>query len=489
MPIIIFLFGSRSKCTQSIWAFFLQTKPTGRWDHQQQQGAKRIANRENIMRSFLKPGLIIGGLAFLLSLGCEAVDAPDLDSSDEIGLEGRVASTGHTSDNLVPDGRLTTGQYLQSADGSHRLSLQSDGNLVLRRLSDSKALWASGTNGKSATRFYFQTDGNLVLRTSAGAAVWSSKTSGSGATKLHLHSAGSLVLYKNSTPVWAVNNSSIPADQCPNDPNKTEPGSCGCGVPEGTCQNKELKVAIFSVGSADSSLVFFPTGKIMMVDSATEGKFASTVLPFLKQHGIKHLDYYVETHPHPDHIGGRAALIANKIVDSKTLQWDWKTHDYGDQFSLEGTKWFITNAWDSGFHGSDANDNSLSYRIEYNGFVYSAAGDEGNRSQDRMLKDHPTLVPAHIQNTAHHMWGPVSKSFLVKTNPYLFVISCYSRPFSDFPADFRNAVTTLKGSGRLKEWASTGDVGHIAIRAANASTWGYKFCGSNNLCSNIDYIP
>jgi hypothetical protein len=28
---------------------------------------------------------------------------------------------------------------------------------------------------------------------------------------------------------------STPADNCPNDPNKTEPGICGCGVPEGTC--------------------------------------------------------------------------------------------------------------------------------------------------------------------------------------------------------------------------------------------------------------
>jgi hypothetical protein len=29
-------------------------------------------------------------------------------------------------------------------------------------------------------------------------------------------------------------------DQCPDDPNKTEPGLCGCGVPEGTCNNEEL---------------------------------------------------------------------------------------------------------------------------------------------------------------------------------------------------------------------------------------------------------
>jgi hypothetical protein len=155
---------------------------------------------------------------------------------DFIGGEGeeRVATTGHTSNNLIPNGQLTLGQYLHSDGGSYRLFLQSDGNLVLRRISDSKALWASGTNGKSVTRFVFQSDGNLTLKTAAGTVVWNSNTAGSGATKLVLNTNGSLVLYRNSTVVWSVNGSA-PADQCPNDPNKTEPGVCGCGVPEGSC--------------------------------------------------------------------------------------------------------------------------------------------------------------------------------------------------------------------------------------------------------------
>jgi hypothetical protein len=147
------------------------------------------------------------------------------------------------------------------------------------------------------------------------------------------------------------------------------------------------------------------------------------------------------------------------------------------------------NAWDSGFHGSDANENRLSYRIDHNGFIYSAAGDEGDRAQDRMLKDYPSLVPAHIRNTAHHMWGPVSKNFLVKTNPYLFVISCYSRSLNGLPSNFRNAVTTLKNNkARLDEWVITGDVGHVVIRASSASKWSYEFCGSNKLCSNVNYL-
>jgi V8-like Glu-specific endopeptidase len=130
-------------------------------------------------------------------------------SNGDVLLPGNTSdsSSGVASNDLLPKGQLTKGQYLQSADGSHRLSLQSDGNLVLSRRSDNKTLWATGTSGTSATRFVFQGDGNLVLRTSEGKAVWHSKTAGSGATKLHLHSAGSLVLYKNSTAVWAANGS------------------------------------------------------------------------------------------------------------------------------------------------------------------------------------------------------------------------------------------------------------------------------------------
>jgi hypothetical protein len=177
--------------------------------------------------------MILGSLIFLLALGCEQVGSLDLDDSE---MDERVASTGNRSDNLVAGAQLATGEYLQSSDGSHRLSLQSDGNLVLRRLSDKKALWSSRTNGTSATRFVFQTDGNLVLRTASNAPVWSSKTAGSGATKLHLHSAGHLVLYRDSSVVWSVNGTpSTPdepptADECPSDPNKTKPGMCGCGT-------------------------------------------------------------------------------------------------------------------------------------------------------------------------------------------------------------------------------------------------------------------
>ncbi len=33
-------------------------------------------------------------------------------------------------------------------------------------------------------------------------------------------------------------------DNCPNDPNKTEPGQCGCGVPEGSCGSKTVSLGV-----------------------------------------------------------------------------------------------------------------------------------------------------------------------------------------------------------------------------------------------------
>lgn len=67
----------------------------------------------------------------------------------------------HTSYNPV----LTSGQSLYSAGGFTRLTLQTDGNLVIYQVSTGKAVWASQTNDNKAKSLYFQPgDGNLVLK-------------------------------------------------------------------------------------------------------------------------------------------------------------------------------------------------------------------------------------------------------------------------------------------------------------------------------------
>ncbi len=100
---------------------------------------------------------------------------------------------------------LLANQYLQSNNGSYKLYLQGDGNVVLRNAASS-SLWASGTNGKGGTRLTMQDDGNLVLYTSAGKAVWATGTNGKYATHATLQDDGNFrVLTSSNQSVWATN--------------------------------------------------------------------------------------------------------------------------------------------------------------------------------------------------------------------------------------------------------------------------------------------
>lgn len=111
-------------------------------------------------------------------------------------------------DTLNTNEKLLANQYLQSLNGSYKLYLQGDGNVVLRNAA-SAALWASATNGKGGVRLTMQSDGNLVLYTSAGKAVWATGTNGKGANRATLQDSGNFALLTASNvSVWATNTGS-----------------------------------------------------------------------------------------------------------------------------------------------------------------------------------------------------------------------------------------------------------------------------------------
>jgi hypothetical protein len=93
------------------------------------------------------------------------------------------------------------GQSIESTNGSYRLVLQYDGNLVA--YSPKGAIWATGTNGKNASELAMQGDGNLVLYSTNGAKLWATGTNGKGTSKLVIQGDGNLVVYNASGPTWA----------------------------------------------------------------------------------------------------------------------------------------------------------------------------------------------------------------------------------------------------------------------------------------------
>lgn len=69
-------------------------------------------------------------------------------------------------------------------------------------------------------------------------------------------------------------------------------------------QSPELEVVFFDVGMGDSTLIVSPSGQTMLIDGGLNGHGNNTILPFLLDRDIDHLDYVSATHYHNDHVGG-----------------------------------------------------------------------------------------------------------------------------------------------------------------------------------------
>ena len=82
---------------------------------------------------------------------------------------------------------------------------------------------------------------------------------------------------------------------------------------------RELRVHVLDVGpvNGDSILIIVPSGKAVLIDAGDTGK-GKVVLDALKRYNITELEYFIATHPHPDHIGGadevmKAVKVTNVI--------------------------------------------------------------------------------------------------------------------------------------------------------------------------------
>ena len=79
----------------------------------------------------------------------------------------------------------------------------------------------------------------------------------------------------------------------------------------------ELAVHVLDVGpiEGDSILIVSPTGKSVLIDAGDTGK-GKVIIEALKRYKVQQLDYFVATHPHPDHIGGADEVFkATKVLN------------------------------------------------------------------------------------------------------------------------------------------------------------------------------
>jgi competence protein ComEC len=246
---------------------------------------------------------------------------------------------------------------------------------------------------------------------------------------------------------------------------------------------REMQVHVLDVGpiEGDSILIISPTGKSVLIDAGDAGK-GKVVLDALKRYKIERLDYFIATHPHPDHIGGadevlngiKVATVIDNGVDLSTpapsppptrkgskpppapaatpAKRRAKTvtgffDEYKDALQKSGAQYekaqpgkkydlgggailtvlapsepfFTKDQMKTG--GNDTNANSIVLRLDYGDFSMLFMGDAEAQSEERLLgKDFE--LKANIIKIAHHgSKYATSENFLKRVQPEAAIIS------------------------------------------------------------------
>src|SRR2546421_1701235 len=245
---------------------------------------------------------------------------------------------------------------------------------------------------------------------------------------------------------------------------------------------REMQVHMLDVGpiEGDSILVISPTGKSVLIDAGDAGK-GKAVLDALKRYKIDKLDYFVATHPHPDHIGGADevmnAIKVGTVIDngvdlstpapspapvkkgskpapaptpakkSKTKSVNSFFDEYKEALEKSGAQhekalpgkkydlgggaivtvlapsepFFTKDQMKAG--GNDTNANSIVLRLDYGDFSMLFMGDAEEQSEARLLGKDLNLAAKVIKIAHHGSKYATSESFLKRVQPEAAIIS------------------------------------------------------------------
>jgi len=245
----------------------------------------------------------------------------------------------------------------------------------------------------------------------------------------------------------------------------------------------ELQVHVLDVGpgEGDSILIISPTGKSVLIDAGDTGK-GKVVLEALKRYKVERLDYFIATHPHPDHLGGADEVLnvtkVGTVIDNgvdlstpapptpaaktskgkaaapppakkskvKTVTGffdeyqaalklsgaQYEKAEPGKKYDLGGGAFLTVVAPTEPFFtkeqmkagGNDTNANSIVLRLDYGDFSMLFMGDAENQSEERMLGKKDLDLEAKLIKIAHHgSKYATSENFLKRVQPQTVIIS------------------------------------------------------------------
>lgn len=264
----------------------------------------------------------------------------------------------------------------------------------------------------------------------------------------------------------------------------------------------ELKIVVLDVGpvEGDSTLILAPGGKSVLIDAGDAGK-GKVVLEALKRHKVEKLDYFIATHPHPDHIGAadevlnaiKVGTVIDNGVDMSTpapspppakrgaratptpaprrtraktvtsffdeykeaLQKSGAQHrkaQPGEKIDLGGgailtvlapsEPFFTKDQMKTG--GNEPNANSIVLRLDFGGFSMLLMGDAEEQTELRLLSRDADLTAKVIKIAHHGSKYASSEDFIKRVKPEAAIISTGAWNRYSHPA--QSVLDILKGA-------------------------------------------
>ncbi len=296
-------------------------------------------------------------------------------------------------------------------------------------------------------------------------------------------------------------------------------------VGEGEGSTHDMNIISFYVDHGDAVLIDLPNGETLLIDTGTRDYAERYVVPFLKRHlpedgdGNQHIDHVFITHWHYDHFQGLGALLENFEIGSVRYNLAAPPNYYGDYDDFDdpgdpygfGTDrhgndtgfrpvhsddFYVGNTLDLGgaeitvlnaadyreyepFMFTDEvhrNERSLSIRLEYNGFVYSAGGDTYQHAQGAILEHFGgEFLRSHVFHANHHFHGGILDEYLLAADPVLFLSSANAAVY-DRDAYARVVLNEVipafkEHDSRFTDNLLSFEVGHTVVRVDGSKDW------------------
>ena len=233
------------------------------------------------------------------------------------------------------------------------------------------------------------------------------------------------------------------------------------------------------VEHGSSVLFILPDRKIMLVDCGKSWIRDSIIIPMLYRNGIKKINYFFITHYHEDHDSGDKGEKMKTIFHVDNF-FDYKSFSAGDTFSISGMNFKVLNSFQDGL---DENTRSLSFKMEFKGFIYVHGGDTYAINQQKILQNFPDDIEADVFYANHHFHGSVDVDYLKKVNPSIVLLqaqqaiyarSAYMHSFLDEVVEYYKIYNK-----KFIEILPNLEVGTVVIRVNNKNDWTYETINEN----------